>query len=102
MRKKILCTICARKGSKGLKNKNFSTLINKPLIYYTIDQATKIKDFSKIIVSSNSKKILKITKKKVDLCIKRPKKYSNDFSSKIGAIKHALQSAEKKIKQLIV
>ena len=96
MRKKILCTICARKGSKGLKNKNFSTLINKPLIYYTIDQATKIKDFSKIIVSSNSKKILKITKKKVDLCIKRPEKYSNDFSSKIGAIKHALQSAEKK------
>ena len=33
MKKKILCTICARKGSKGLKNKNILKLSGKPLIF---------------------------------------------------------------------
>ena len=39
IKKKILCTICARKGSKGLRNKNFLKLLNKPLILYSIQQA---------------------------------------------------------------
>jgi len=60
----ILCTICARKGSKGLKNKNIMKLLNKPLIIHTIDQAKKSKIFTKIVVSSDSKKILKLVKKK--------------------------------------
>ncbi len=60
----ILCTICARKGSKGLRNKNIKKLFGKPLIIHTIDQAKKSKIFSKIVVSSDSKKILKLVKKK--------------------------------------
>ena len=57
IKKNILCTICARKGSKGLKNKNFLNLLGKPLIVHTIDQAKKVKFLTKIVVSSNSKKI---------------------------------------------
>ena len=72
MKKKILCTICARKGSKGLKNKNLLKLLGKPLIYHTLDQAKKIRSFTKIVVSSNSKKILDISKKKTDFSILRP------------------------------
>ena len=34
---KILFTICARKGSKGLKNKNISNFLNKPICTYTIN-----------------------------------------------------------------
>ena len=30
---KILCTICARGGSKGVKNKNIKNFKGKPLIY---------------------------------------------------------------------
>ena len=41
MKKKILCTICARKGSKGLPNKNVLNLFGKPLIYHSLDQAKK-------------------------------------------------------------
>ena len=59
----ILCTICARKGTKGLRNKNIKKLFGKPLIIQTIDQAKKSKIFSKIVVSSDSKKILKLVKK---------------------------------------
>ena len=73
---KILCTICARKGSKGLKNKNLLKLLDKPLIMHTIEQARMIKYFNKIIVSSDSKKIIEISKNKVDHCILRPKKLS--------------------------
>ncbi|OUU25789.1 MAG: hypothetical protein CBB97_09110 [Candidatus Endolissoclinum sp. TMED37] len=100
MKKKILCTICARKGSKGLPNKNILNLLGKPLIYHSLDQAKKINLFSKIVVSSNSNKILKISKKKVDYCIKRPEKLSGDHSSKIQVIKHALIESEKKFKIL--
>jgi len=98
IKKNILCTICARKGSKGLKNKNIHKLLGKPLIFHTILQAKKIKAISKIVTSSNSKKILSLAKNKVDLCILRPEKFSNDRSSKIDAIKHALIASEKKFK----
>lgn len=33
---KILFTICARKGSKGLKNKNISDFLGYPICYYTL------------------------------------------------------------------
>ena len=38
---KILCSICARAGSKGLLKKNIKKFVNKPLIFYTINQAKK-------------------------------------------------------------
>ena len=47
MNKKILCIICARGGSKRLKNKNFKKLLGKPLIYHTIKQAIASKIFDK-------------------------------------------------------
>ena len=53
---RILCTICARGGSKGLVNKNLKKIKNKHLIYYTINQAKKSKLFNKIILSTDSKK----------------------------------------------
>ena len=59
---KVLCTICARGGSKGVKNKNLISLCDKPLIAHTILQAKKSKLFVAIAVSSDSKKILSAAK----------------------------------------
>ena len=93
---KILCTICARGGSKGIKNKNLKKFLGKPLIYYTISQAKKIKRFTKIVCSSDSKNILKIAQKnKVDYALLRPKFLSNDKVEKLKAIKHCLINSEK-------
>ena len=39
----ILCTICARKGSKDYLNKNFKKLGGKSLIFYSVDQARNVK-----------------------------------------------------------
>ena len=47
----ILATICMRKGSKGIPNKNLIKINNKPLLYYTIKQALN----SKIFKAFNSK-----------------------------------------------
>jgi len=90
----ILCTVCARGGSKGIKNKNIKKLFNKPLILHTLLQAKKSRIFDKIIVSTDSNKIINISKRKVDYIVKRPKKLSTAKASKIFAIKHALIQAE--------
>ena len=86
---KILCTICARKGSKGLKNKNIRKIKGKHLIYYTIKQALKSKIFDEIVVSSDSKTILDLSKKYgVQNLILRKKKLARDNSPKIQGIKN--------------
>ena len=94
--KKILFTVCMRKGSKGLKNKHFKILGKKPLFYHTLEYLSNIKKSYFISVSSDSKKILNMSKKfKVDFLIKRPSKLSTSQSSKIPVIKHALEQSEK-------
>ena len=45
----VLCTICARGGSKGLKNKNILLFKKMPLISHTIKIAKKIKFFQKLL-----------------------------------------------------
>ena len=59
---KILCTICVRGGSKGLKNKALLKINKLPLIAYTIEVAKKIKQFDQIVVSTDSKKIQNTSK----------------------------------------
>ena len=61
--KKVLAIIPARSGSKGLPNKNIKKLFNKPLIAWTLEEANKSKYIDKILVSSDSQKILDISKK---------------------------------------
>ena len=56
----ILCTICMRSGSRGVKNKNIKLINGRPLMYYTIKQAIKSRIFDHIVVSTDSKKILKL------------------------------------------
>ena len=60
---KLICLIPARNNSQRFKNKNFKLLKNLPLINHTINFAQKINSFKKIIVSTDSKKILSLQKK---------------------------------------
>ena len=54
---KTIAIITARSGSSGIKNKNIKMINNKPLIYYTIKFAKKLKFIDKLIFSTDSKKI---------------------------------------------
>lgn len=53
---KPICLICARGGSKGVRNKNIRILGKKPLIAHTIEKAVKSKIFSHVIVSTEDAK----------------------------------------------
>jgi CMP-N,N'-diacetyllegionaminic acid synthase len=96
----ILCTICVRKNSKEIKNKNFIKFLDTNLTNYTIAQSKKIKYFDKIVLSTDltGYKLKKL--KKVDLIIPRSKRLSNDYVSKLDVIKHAHIQAEKKFNKL--
>jgi len=76
---KRLLIIPARGGSKRIKNKNVKKFKNKPIIFYTIDNAIKSMLFNKIHVSTDRSSIKKIVKKKkLQIEFMRPKKLSDD------------------------
>ena len=83
-------------GSKGIKNKNLKKINKKHLIEISLIQAKKTNIFSNIIVSSDSNKILDVSKKYNVILHKRSKKLSSDKSPKIPVIRDALKFAEKK------
>lgn len=62
MKKKsiIWAIIPARSGSKGLKDKNITKFLDKPLFVHSINFAKKLKFVDKIILSTDSKKYKKI------------------------------------------
>ena len=54
---KIIITVCARGGSKGVPNKSIRLLHGKPLISYTIEVAKKWGKGDRLICSTDSKEI---------------------------------------------
>jgi N-acylneuraminate cytidylyltransferase/CMP-N,N'-diacetyllegionaminic acid synthase len=92
---KRLCTICARGGSKGVKNKNLRPLAGRPLIAHSLEQARVSGLFEAIAVSSDSPAILEAGKTwGADELIERPADLAHDQADKAPAIRHALASVE--------
>lgn len=93
---KILCTICARGGSKGVKNKNVRLINNKPLIAHTIELAKKSNLFVDIVVSTDCDDIANVAKDYgAQVLFKRPEHLASDKAAKIPVIKHAFTETEK-------
>ena len=87
-----IAIIPARAGSKRIKNKNIKNFLGKPIIFYTIKKLFNSKLFDKIIVSSNSKKILNICSKKFNIIRHiRNENFSDDKSSTIDAINSCIK-----------
>ena len=93
---KRLCTIAARGGSKGLKNKNIREILNKPLLAHTIIQAKNSDLFECIAFSSDSDFILELAEKwGADHIIKRPSELATDDAPKVPVIQHCVNEVEK-------
>ncbi len=90
---KIVSLIPARKGSKGIKNKNLIDLCGKPLIYYSI-QASINSLVEETWVSSDSDEILEISKNLGSKIIKRPKELSEDNSTSESALIHFAKNTD--------
>jgi len=88
---KILAIIPARSGSKRIKNKNIKTFKGKPLLAHSIIHAKQSKLINRIIVSTDSIKYLKISKKfGAEVPFLRPKNISKDISTDLQCFKHCL------------
>jgi CMP-N,N'-diacetyllegionaminic acid synthase len=94
----LLIIIPARKGSKGILNKNIRLLKKHPLISYSIEAAKRIKEKNKIIhISTDSKKILEISKIYYNSNNKlRPKTISKDSSIDLDFLNYTLKLYYKK------
>ncbi|RBQ26043.1 cytidylyltransferase domain-containing protein [Arcobacter sp. CECT 9188] len=91
----ILCTICARGGSKGVKNKNIKELNGKPLIAYTIEQAKASELFEHIVISTDSDDIASIAKQYgAEVFFKRSDEMASDTAGKLDVIKDAFKRSE--------
>lgn len=92
-----IAIIPARAGSKRIKNKNIKLFNGKPIIYYAIKKAINSKIFKKVIVSTDSYKIKKISEKYgADVPFLRPDSLSDDFAGTIDVIKHAIKKISNK------
>ena len=88
---KILITICARGGSKGIPGKNIKPLNGQPLIGYSIAVAKEFQSVfegTDIMLSTDSEEIIRVA----GVCglksdYKRPEYLANDTVGKIDAIK---------------
>ena len=90
-----ICTICARGGSKEVKNKNIRELAGKPLIAFSLQQARGSRLFDLIAVSSDSAEILDVAHNYgAELIIERPAELASDSAAKIPAIRHCVEKAE--------
>jgi CMP-N,N'-diacetyllegionaminic acid synthase len=91
----VLCTICARGGSQGVKNKNIRLLLGKPLIAHTIEQAKTSGLFDQIVISTDSDAIADIAiQHGAEVFFKRPSELASNTAPKLPAIRHALLQSE--------
>lgn len=97
----IIGIIPARGGSKGIPRKNIVSISNTPLIGFTITAAKKSKLLSKVIVSSDDKEIISISKKfGADVPFIRPQNLSNDNTPMISVIRHSLDFLKQSFKSI--
>ena len=91
----LLITICARKGSKGIKNKNLIKINKKSLINITLSQALNISKNFFVVVSSDYKSLnQKLPKLNNLYFLKRDKKLAKDNIGKLDVIIDASEKAE--------
>jgi CMP-N-acetylneuraminic acid synthetase len=97
--KNIIALICARGGSKGIKNKNLLKIDNKSLLRIAIEQSKKIKFIKQVYVSTDSIKIANEAKKFGAIVpFIRPKKLSRDNTPEILVWRHAIDFLKNELK----
>jgi CMP-N,N'-diacetyllegionaminic acid synthase len=90
---KVLITICARGGSKGIPGKNIKPILGKPLINYTIELTQRlINNWDAKVALSTDDPVIKQIAKTCNLHTEynRPSNLATDKAGKIDTIKDLL------------
>lgn len=92
---KILGIIPAKGKSRGLPNKNIRPLLGKPTIYYTIEHAKKSKYITRLVCSTEDKKIASLAKDFGVEVILRPESLAKDDTRIDDVLRHAVKELKK-------
>tara|TARA_Y100000310_G_C20693477_1_gene823901 strand:- start:3429 stop:4163 length:735 start_codon:yes stop_codon:yes gene_type:complete len=93
--KKIMALIPARSGSKSVPHKNIKDVHGHPLIAYTILAALQCVRISRVIVSTDSKKIANVAKNYgAEIPFIRPDALAQDLSTDLDVIKHFFDNVD--------
>ena len=96
--KKIIAIVPARQGSKGLAKKNIIDFLGKPLLVWSIEAALQSKYVDRIIVSTDSTEIAGVGEKfGADIPFIRPSYLSEDSSTSVDVICHAIEFMSEKL-----
>ena len=96
-KKKPICIIPARGGSKRIPRKNIKDFCGKPIIAWSIIKAKESNCFDDIIVSTDDADIAAVSKEYgANVPFKRPKNISDDHSTTTSVIKHTVEWLQKR------
>jgi len=95
-RDNILALIPARGGSKGIPGKNIIDFCGKPLISWSIEQASGSKYIRDVYVTSDDDDILRVSENSGAIAIKRPGKLATATASTESALMHAINCIDEK------
>ena len=101
---KTIALILARGGSKGIPNKNIKNFCGKPIIFWPIKTLIETKLFDKIIVSTDSEKIAKISLNHGAKIFRRSKNSATDYAHETVSLREylvSLRKSKKKVPSLI-
>ncbi len=102
---RILFTICARAGSKGLKNKNLKEFLGFPLSFYTVSIIDLFKRKHKqydcdIVLNTDSVELIDLFKNKLNLLVEvveRKPELAEDNTPKIHVIQNSYQLIKERL-----
>ncbi|MBR5520439.1 MAG: acylneuraminate cytidylyltransferase family protein [Oscillospiraceae bacterium] len=101
--KKVLITICGRAGSKGFRNKNLKTFLEKPLVYYTLASAFNFKETVEdaqvdVCLNTDSQDLADLVLAKYPEVnfIPRPEELGGDVVPKMAVFQQSLNYMEEK------
>lgn len=88
---KIYAIIPARGGSKGIQGKNIKLLAGKPLIAWTIEEAKKVPEISRVIVNTDDNDIANTAAIYGAEVFLRPKSLAEDRTEDLPVFRHHLR-----------
>jgi CMP-N-acetylneuraminic acid synthetase len=92
----VLCTICARGGSKGVPRKNVRHVGGKPLLVHSIEHALEWDRATDLVVSTDDEEIREVAVTYgADAPFLRPAELATDDAAKLPVIEHAASEMER-------
>jgi CMP-N,N'-diacetyllegionaminic acid synthase len=97
----IICIIPARGGSKGVPRKNIKMLNGKPLLQYSIEQASQTAAINCVYVSTDDDEIKTYAQQSGAKVIVRPESLSGDIATSESALIHVLDELNEPVDYIV-